>query len=310
MQQLDAAFVRRVLDSAPEGIAICDAVAPDHPVIYVNAAFETMTGYAAADVLGVNLRVLQGTDREQEGLRRVREALGRGDECRVLLRNYRKSGEMLWNELYLQPMRDDTGTLTHYVAFFRDAGGRLRNVERGSEGLPSWLREDRITGLSSRAWFDELLAREWRIARRESKPLTLALFNIDALKSYSDTYGRSAGDACIRRIARCISGVFRRGSDVVGVWSEGCIAVLAVHRDGMSVSGIVAHAASTVRKVAEMHIHHPRSPLQKFVTVTAAIATVTPEREEEVTTRLTERTETALQEGKRHMRGGLNQAPD
>jgi diguanylate cyclase (GGDEF)-like protein/PAS domain S-box-containing protein len=310
MQQLDAAFMRRVLDSAPEGIAICDAIAPDYPVVYVNAAFEVLTGYSAADVLGTNLRLLQGTDREQEGLRRVRDALARGTECRVLLRNYRKSGEMLWNEMYLQPMRNGDGLPTHYVAFFRDASGRLRSMERGSEGLPTWLREDRVTGLSSRAWFDELLIREWRIARRESRPLTLALFNIDALKSYSETYGKAAGDACVRRIGRSIAGVFRRGSDVVGVWSEGCIGVLAVHRDGMETSGIVAHASSTVRKVAEMHIHHPRSPLQKFVTVTAGLATVTPERDEEAPTRLIERTQAALLEGKRDMRGGLNHAPD
>src|SRR5262245_13319927 len=133
MEQLDAAFVRRILDSAPEGIAISDAAQPDHPVIYVNSAFEQLTGYAAAEVLGTNLRILQGDDREQEGLRRLREAMARGEACRVLLRNYRKSGGMLWNELYLQPMHNADGVLAHWVAFFRDASGRLRSVERGSE---------------------------------------------------------------------------------------------------------------------------------------------------------------------------------
>ncbi len=96
----------------------------------------------------------------------------------MLLRNYRKSGEMIWNEMYLQPMRNDEGLLTHYVGFFRDASGRLRSMERGTEGLPPWLREDRVTGLSSRAWFEELLEREWRIARREERPLTLVLFDV------------------------------------------------------------------------------------------------------------------------------------
>jgi two-component system cell cycle response regulator len=310
MQQLDAAFVRRVLDSAPEGIAICDATQPDHPVIYVNSAFELLTGYSAADVVGINLRILQGEDRDQDGLRRLRESMSRGEACRVLLRNYRKSGGLLWNELYLQPMHGGDGRLAHWVAFFRDASGRLRTVERGSEGLPTWLREDRVTGLSSRAWFDELLAREWRIARRDSQPLTLTLFDIDALRGYGETFGRSASDACVRRIGRSIASVFRRGSDVVGVWSDGCIAVLAVHRDGMGVGGIVEHASATVRRVAEMHIHHPRSPWQKHVTVTASIATVSPAREEDSPARLVERAGQALQEAKMHMRGGLNQAPD
>jgi two-component system cell cycle response regulator len=310
MQQLDATFVRRILDSAPEGIAICDATAPDHPVVYVNTALEQMTGYAAAELLGTNMRLLQGNDRDQEGIRRLREAVARGEPCRALLRNYRKNGELLWNELTMQPMRDVSGALTHFVAFLRDASGRLKQADKAQEGVPTWLREDRVTGLSSRAWFNELLAREWRIARRDETPLTLVLFDVDALASYSATFGRPGGDALLRRIARHIAGVFRRGTDVVGVWSEGCIGVLAVHRDGISVQGMVDHASLTVRRVAEMHIHHPRAPLQKFVTVTAGLATVTPQRNEEEPTRLIERGQNALREAKRDMRGALNQAPD
>jgi diguanylate cyclase (GGDEF)-like protein/PAS domain S-box-containing protein len=310
MHQLDSVFVRRVLDSAPEGIVICDAQAADFPVLYVNAAFEQLTGYAAAELMGGNLRILQGGDREQDGRRRVREALSRGEECRVLLRNYRKSGELLWNEMYLQPMRGPEGTVTHYVGFFRDASNRLRSVDKGAEGLPAWLREDRVTGLSSRAWFEELLEREWRIARREERPLTLVLFDVDAMALYNETYGKAAGDACLKRIARTIAGAFRRGSDVVARWDGGSIAVLAPHRDGVSVAGVVEHAQATVRKVAEMRVHHPRSTLQKFITVTAGLATVMPHREEESSVRLVERAGNALREAKRDLRGGLNQAPD
>jgi diguanylate cyclase (GGDEF)-like protein/PAS domain S-box-containing protein len=310
MQELDAAFVRRVLDSAPEGIAICDARATDHPVIYVNAAFEQFTGYAAAEVLGANLRLLHGDDRDQEGLTRVREAIARGEPCRVLLRNYRKSGELFWNELTLQPVHAADGAATHFVAYCRDAAGRLKQGDKAQEAVPSWMREDRVTGVSSRAWLNELLAREWLIARREGKPITLVLYDVDHLGSFSATYGKSGGDACLRRIARSIAGGFRRGSDVVGIWREGCIAVLAVHRNGEGVAGIVDHAAANVRRIADMRIHHPRAPLQKFVTVTASLATVRPNREEEEPQRLIERAEHALVEAKRDLRGGLNQAPD
>ena len=310
MQQFDSAFVQRILDGAPEGIVICDARAGDFPLVYANAAFEKLSGYAAAELMGTNLRLLQGTDREQEGRRRISEALARGEECRVLLRNYRKNGELLWSEMYLQPMRDGEGQVTHYVGFFRDASSRLKSAERGNEGLPGWLREDRVTGLSSRAWFDELLEREWLIARREERPLTLTLFDIDAMGLYNDTFGKAAGDTCLKRIARTIAGAFRRGSDVVARWDGGIIAVLAAHRDGVSVGGVVDHAQATVRKVAEMRVHHPRSPTQKYVTVTAGLATVFPQRDEELPARLIERASHALREAKRDLRGGLNQAPD
>jgi diguanylate cyclase (GGDEF)-like protein/PAS domain S-box-containing protein len=310
MQQFDSTFVQRILDTAPEGIVICDARAGDFPLVYANAAFEKLTGYAAAELMGSNLRLLQGTDREQEGRRRISEALSRGEECRVLLRNYRKNGELVWSEMYLQPMRDGEGQVSHYVGFFRDASSRLKSAERGIEGLPAWLREDRVTGLSSRAWFDELLEREWLIARREERPLTLVLFDIDAMSLYNDTFGKAAGDACLKRIGRTIAGAFRRGSDVVARWDGGIIAVLAAHRDGFSVAGVVEHAQATVRKIAEMRVHHPRSPTQKYVTVTAGLATVFPQRDEDLPVRLLERAVNALQEAKRDLRGGLNLAPD
>jgi PleD family two-component response regulator len=86
--------------------------------------------------------------------------------------------------------------------------------------------------------------------------------------------------------------------------------VLAVHRSGEGEAGIVEHAAGNVRRIADMRIHHPRAPLQKFVTVTASLATVRPSREEELPQRLIERAEQALLEAKRHLRGELNQAPD
>jgi two-component system cell cycle response regulator len=310
LQQLDSTFVRRVLDSAPDGVAICDARAVDHPVVYVNAAFEQLTGYAAAELVGANLRLLHGSDREQDGLRRLREALSRGEACRVLLRNFRKSGELFWNEMALQPMRGADGVLTHFVAYCRDAAQRQRQVDKVPEGLPVWVREDRVTGLSSTAWFHELLLREWRIARRDGHALTLALFDVDALGSYNATYGKAGGDATFKRIARSIAGGFRRGSDVVGIWRDGVVGVLAVHRDGDGVAGIVDHAQANVRRIADLRIHHPRSPLQKFVTVTASLATSTPGRDEEEPQRLVERAEHALQEAKRDLRGGLNHAPD
>ena len=306
MKKLDDSLFLRVLEAAADGVAVCDATAADQPVVYVNAAFAQMTGYAPEELLGANLRLLHGSDRDQEGVRRMRQAVEAGEPCSVVLRNYRKSGELLWNEIALQPLRNSSGALTHFVAFYRDAAGRLRQADKASEGLPNWLREDRVTGLASRAWFNELLAREWRIARRAGTPLTLALFDVDALAGYNATFGRPAGDACLRRIARNIAGVFRRGTDVVGVWRDGCIAVLAVHRDVGGVQGVLDHFRSTVQRVADMHIHHPRSPLQKFVTVTAAAVTLTPERAEEEPGRLTSQVEEALRQAKRDARGALS----
>ena len=84
MNNWSAEAWRSVVDSAPEGIVVCDATVPDHPVIYANAAFAQMCGYPVTALLGTNLRMLQGTDKDQEARQKMKEALERGEPARVL----------------------------------------------------------------------------------------------------------------------------------------------------------------------------------------------------------------------------------
>ena len=80
-------FLREVLDASPEGIAVCAVRSDGQPAVYVNAAFEKLTGYSADELIGHDLRRLQAWDREQEARTQLREAIGRGESCRALLRN-------------------------------------------------------------------------------------------------------------------------------------------------------------------------------------------------------------------------------
>ncbi len=70
---------RVVVESAPEGVVICDATSTDCPVVFVNQSFVQMCGYPAAALLGTNLRILQGTDRDQEARTRLAEAVSKGE---------------------------------------------------------------------------------------------------------------------------------------------------------------------------------------------------------------------------------------
>ena len=113
-----------VVAGSPQAILIADARAPDTPIIFANRAFETITGYAAADAIGRNCRFLQGTERSQPALAPLRAALSEGRACEVLLRNYRKDGSMFWNQLSLAPLRNAEGVLTHFIAVQNDASER------------------------------------------------------------------------------------------------------------------------------------------------------------------------------------------
>lgn len=273
MTQWSVEFLRGVLDAAPEGIVVCESRQSDQCVVYVNGAFERLSGYASEELLGQDLRRLQSSDREQEGRVQLREAIAKGESTRALMRNYRKDGSTYWTEVLIQPMRDAAGTVTHYIGFYRDVGERERTGSRRMPGLASWLREDRLSGLCSRAYFEELLQHDWQVGVRESRQLTLMAFDICDLGPYNDTFGRAAGDACIRRIAGLIGASFKRSADVVARWEGGCIVALVRSGD---LALVPAFATSVAQKVVDQHIHHPRSTRQKFVTVSVAAASLNP----------------------------------
>lgn len=276
MNNWSAEAWRMVVDSAPEGVVVCDAVACDHPVIYANAAFAAMSGYAVDALLGKNLRILQGSDREQDGRQRMRAAVERGETARVLMRNYRPDGSLFWNEVVIQPVRNPAGQLTHFVGYYRDASERLKDGDRTSPGLPSWLREDRLTGLHSRAYFEELLQRDWVLAQRDSHEIGLTLFDIDDLTTYNDTFDKSAGDACIRRVARVIGASYRRGGDLVGRWEGGTLAVLT---QGDAAQKAPQYAQIVAQRVRDLLIHHPRNGSGRYLTISAGVASLVPERD-------------------------------
>jgi diguanylate cyclase (GGDEF)-like protein/PAS domain S-box-containing protein len=267
---------RKMVESAPEGIVICDAKGADLPVVYVNAAFTQLCGYPASALLGSNLRILQGTDRDQESRQRLRESLQSALPCRTLLRNYRPDGSLFWNESFIQPIQDAGGAVTHWVGYHRDAGGRLKSGERTGTGLAPWLREDRLTGLNSRIYFEEFLQRDWLVAQRDSHEIGLVLFDIDDLGPYNETFDKAAGDACIRRVARVIATSYRRGADLIGRWEGGMFAVLT---QGDAADKASEYARVVAQRVRDLLIHHPRAAAQRYITVSAGVASFVPPRE-------------------------------
>ncbi|MFB6096400.1 MAG: bacterio-opsin activator domain-containing protein [Haloferacaceae archaeon] len=125
-QEVDELLKERAMDEAPVGITIADARAPDVPLIYVNDAFERITGYAREDVLGRNCRFLQGPETEPEPVDELRAAIEEERRTVVELRNYRRDGELFWNRVEVAPIVDESGTTTHFVGFQLDITDRRR----------------------------------------------------------------------------------------------------------------------------------------------------------------------------------------
>ncbi|NIZ90470.1 SpoIIE family protein phosphatase [Kineococcus rubinsiae] len=160
-QESAAQLRSRAVVASDLSFTISDPSQPDNPLVWVNPAFERVTGYGK-EVLGRNCRFLQGEDTDRASVDRIRTALAKGDNITELLLNYRKDGTAFWNEVVISPVRDATGTVTHHVgvqydvtarihaeserdaalAEARSARGRLEFLSRVTDGLVTLLDPD------------------------------------------------------------------------------------------------------------------------------------------------------------------------
>ncbi len=158
-----APFLERALEASSNGIVITDPEKPDNPIIYVNAAFERITGYPPEEVLGYNCRFLQGKDTSQPELDELRTAIRKRRDCRIVLENYRKDGTLFWNELYVSPVFDAEGRLTNFVGVQNDITERYRFedvLHESEERLRMAMRAGRIGMCERSAGMDSLVCSE------------------------------------------------------------------------------------------------------------------------------------------------------
>jgi PAS domain S-box-containing protein len=91
-----------------------------HRIVYVNEAFERLTGYTEAEAIGNTPRMLQGPQTDRASLDRIRAHLSRWQPVREEVQNYTKSGETFWTEIDIVPIADEKGGLTHWISIQRD----------------------------------------------------------------------------------------------------------------------------------------------------------------------------------------------
>jgi PAS domain S-box-containing protein len=112
--------LRAAIMHSTEPMVLSDPHGADHPMIAINPAFEALTGYKAADTLGRNCRFLQGENTDQKTRARIKASLAARRGCVEWIVNYRASGEMFWNLLFLSPVFARDGTLLHFFGNQRD----------------------------------------------------------------------------------------------------------------------------------------------------------------------------------------------
>ncbi|MGD7037171.1 PAS sensor domain-containing protein [Methylotuvimicrobium buryatense] len=118
-----------ILDECINGITLADPDLEDMPIVYANKAFVAVTGYSQEEVIGRNCRFLQGDDRNQEEIKRIKEAINAQKPVEVVLRNYKKNGELFYNRFKIIPLCDRSGKLIYFLGVQYDVTRQIVDEE-------------------------------------------------------------------------------------------------------------------------------------------------------------------------------------
>ena len=223
----------RAIESSVSAICITDNLASDKPIVYVNPAFERITGYSSQEVLGRNPRLLQGTDLAQPELIAVRAALHDQRPCHVVLRNYRKDGSMYWNELNIAPVRNDAGMVTHYIGVHTD----ISDAKTHQDELARQANHDSLTGLPNRNLLWDRIDRACARTQRYGDFAAVAFLDLDNFKVVNDSLGHSLGDHLLRAVAQRLQSSLRAMDTVARLGGDEFVLVLSDQKGEPSVSG-------------------------------------------------------------------------
>jgi diguanylate cyclase (GGDEF)-like protein/PAS domain S-box-containing protein len=233
----------RAVEASVNPVLIVSAADPDMPLVYVNRAFERVTGYSRNEVIGRNSRLLQGDDRDQPELDKIRHAIGEHRDGQAVLRNYRKDGSLFWNKLYITPVHDPrSGLVTHFVGVQHD----ITEVKRYQEELEHQANHDALTGLANRNLLKDRLQQSLALGHRYDRSFSLAFIDIDNFKLINDSLGHGVGDRLLQiageRLATCV----REGDTVARLGGDEFVLLVTEQGSDESIYRVVQRIMTAI----------------------------------------------------------------
>jgi diguanylate cyclase (GGDEF)-like protein/PAS domain S-box-containing protein len=222
---------------------------PGPRILFVNEAFEQMSGYAAEDVIGKSPRLLQGPKTDSVQLERIQEALARRQAVKAELLNYARDGSEFWVECNISPVADESGETSYFVAVQRDITERKR-AQAEIERLAFY---DPLTGLPNRRLLLDRLQHAVEGTRRSGMSGALIFLDVDNFKTLNDTLGHDKGDLLLQQIARRLEGCVRRYNTVARLGGDEFVIML--EELGAGAEQAAARAEVVIEKIQAAFRH-------------------------------------------------------
>ncbi len=281
MKQLSRRILDQILALNSEGIVVADAADPEYPIVYVNPAYEHLSGYSAEEVLGSGWRLLKEEGHDPALLREIKAAMGKSESCEVTLPDIHKDGTSWISRVRVHPLYNTRGDLEYYLCIQSPApqqstsgsglevGLLQRELRRARQQIASMDRVEPATGVFRYEYFLELARRDFRMARRDKRTVSIMVLQVNDLEIYRQTFGAKAADSCLRMVAAQVTGALRRSGDLCGRLSEGTLVALVHGQDTDETRELGARIAENVRGLG---LHNPRAQTDRYVTIGVGIA--------------------------------------
>ncbi|MFS8153207.1 EAL domain-containing protein [Vreelandella titanicae] len=222
-------LLERSVESSTNGVIIVDAQRADWPIVYVNAAFERITGYSRSQALERNCRFLQGEETDPATIKQLKVGIAEQREVHVVIRNYRRDGTLFWNDLYISPVLDEDGHVTHFIGVQNDISAQREYQAQ----LTHNAHHDALTGLPNRLLLGQRLEEGCVVARRYQRYIAVLFIDLDDFKPINDTLGHEVGDFILVEVAKRLENELRPWDTVARFGSDEFVVLLPdlAHQD-------------------------------------------------------------------------------
>ena len=221
-----------------EGMIITDANAV---ILRINKAFSRITGYAADEVVGRTPRMFKSGRHDADFYGAMWETIVRSGGWQGEIWDRRKNGELYPKWLTISAVKDEFGSVTHYISTHSDMTER-KNAEERIRELAFF---DQLTGLPNRTLLSDRLTQALVASARGGKVGAVLFIDLDNFKTLNDTLGHDHGDALLKLVAKRVSLTVREGDTVARLGGDEFVLVLP------ELNADKADAASAAKMIAQ-----------------------------------------------------------